>query len=140
MNIGLQYINALWHSTFTALLLGRGITGGFYLVGMRVGPHNSWLSVAIDLGLVGVGLLVALVLVGVRGALTGRETSGAVASAIAASIVAWVIHSMTTGNEFLYYAPPMLNVYTFILLGLGARLGSQTAPSDGLVRTAAGEP
>lgn len=88
------------------LLLGHGFDSSSVLVSRNFGTldstHNAYLLVLYDMGLVGLGLFVALLLIPLVRALHGRGAWSAVALALAAYLIVTSLF-MTTPNNFLFW-------------------------------------
>ncbi len=142
-----------WQATIAALkdspLTGLGLGGWWSKVstyGMSGGPHNAYLQLYSDTGALG---LIAIVLAAIIGVKLFRQilyadkdspiygiTAGITAGLIAGGIHALIDDNMSVliqiGNDYLYYAVPLLWLWAALLVVSRQRLLRNTEKDKGI--------
>ena len=141
----------MWQATIVALkenpLTGLGLGGWWSNVstfGVIVGPHNAYLQIVYDTGALGMIALVLAAIIGVKlfrqilHSDKGNSYYG-IASGITAGLIAGGIHALIDdnmsvliqiGNDYLYYAVPLLWLWAALLVVSCQRLMQDTVKDD----------
>jgi len=104
-----------------------GLSGNIYLYAQENTSHNTYLTVLVELGLIGLVLLLGPFAVIVAKALTRARSMGAdrwIVAAACGSLMVVLLNGMTLDYRFFSFVPALL----FVLLAIIRRITSESVP------------